>query len=75
MGWFGRENELYNFLNVMGCDKDKDGKFCVDGNITSFLGLGEEFVVDDSAVYYVDGKRKMLAAGLEVTGRGKVSVF
>jgi hypothetical protein len=55
MGWIGSRNQLFHVLRSFGCD-EKDGQFCVDGNITTFLGMGEEFVVGDDAVYYVNNK-------------------
>lgn len=69
MGWIGNSGELYNALSVAGCDQD-NGKFHVDGSITSFLGLGEEFVVGDDAVYYVSGKPISLVGLLGATSYG-----
>lgn len=70
-GWIGSESELYHALRMFGCDKTEDGKFCVDGNITSFLGAGEEFVVGGTAVYYVNGQPRNLASALHSTGYGR----
>lgn len=76
MGWIGSESELLNVLSVFKCDRDEEGKFKVDGNITSFLGLGEEFVVGDDAVAYVNDKPCNLCNMLEATSYGlKVRVI
>ncbi len=70
-GWIGDESELTNTLRQFGCDRTADGKFCVDGNITSFMGAGEEFVVGASAVFYVNGQPRNLVAALRSTGYGR----
>lgn len=62
-----RWGELANVLRVMRCDTDADGKFNVDGNITSFLGMGDEFVIGEDAVYYVDGTPRSLAHAIAGT--------
>lgn len=69
-GWIGSASELYHALRMFGCDT-VDGKFAVDGNITSFMGAGDEFVVDGTAVYYVGGQPRNLAAMLHSTGYGR----
>jgi len=75
-GWIGSWNELANVLRCFHCDTDEEGKFKVDGNITSFLGRGDEFVVGENAVYYVDGKPRNLVAALQQTSHGlKCSVI
>lgn len=60
---------LMEFLKAQGCD-EKDGGFCVDGNIVSFMGAGGEYCIGDSAVYYVDGEPRRLAHDLNEKGRG-----
>ena len=77
MGWLGSWSELSNVLSTVGCDQTEDGKFKVDGNITSFMGAGEEFVVDDYAVYYKNGKAFNLCNVLNSTSYGlrKVNVI
>jgi hypothetical protein len=69
-GWIGSASMLYHALATFGCDRDADGTFCVDGSIVSFMGAGDEFVVDAAAVYYVDGQPRHLAAALETTSYG-----
>jgi hypothetical protein len=39
----------------------------VGGRITSFLGAGEEFVIGDDAVYYVDGQPRSLCNAIAGT--------
>ena len=70
-GWIGTARQLYAALQSLGCDRDADDKFCVDGNITTFLGIGDEFVVGDQAVYYVNGEARPLAPALQATGTGR----
>lgn len=70
MGWLGSWSELRNYLAVVNADQDDEGKFIVRGNITSFLGMGKEFVVGDDAQYRQDEKWCQLAAGLNDTSYG-----
>jgi hypothetical protein len=49
-GWICTASELEHTLRCSSCDTTPDGKFCVDGSITSFMGAGEEFVVGANAV-------------------------
>lgn len=71
MGWIGSSNELFHVLRTFGVDRDEDGKFHVDGQIVSFLGLGDEYVVGDDAVAYIEGKPRNICNMLEVTSYGK----
>jgi len=67
--------ELENFLRIMGCDM-QEGRFCVDGDIYSFLGMGQEYVIGEDAVYYVNGEPVPLAgAYTNATGRGRATVI
>lgn len=59
-GWIGTASELEHAQRCSGCDTTPDGKFCVDGSITSFMGAGEEFVVGADAVYYVNSEPRQL---------------
>jgi hypothetical protein len=62
-------------LRTFGVDRDEEGKFCVDGQIVSFMGAGEEMVVGDDAVAYIDGKPRNICNMLEQTSYGlKVKV-
>jgi len=75
-GWIGSWSELANVLRSFHCDRDGEGKFLVAGNITSFMGAGEEFTVSENAVYFVDGKPCNLIAALYATSYGsKVTVI
>jgi hypothetical protein len=71
-GWIGSASELEHTLRCNGCDTTPDGKFCVGGSITSFMGAGEEFVVAADAVYYVNGEPKPLVTALAATSYGQV---
>jgi hypothetical protein len=70
-GWLGMASHLYQTLRSFNCDRSPDGKFHVDGPITSFMGAGEEFVVGSDAVYYVEGKARNLVAALGATSYGR----
>ena len=69
-GWIGSASELEHTLRMFNCDAT-DGKFHVDGSITSFMGAGDEFVVGSDAVYYVNGQPRNLAAALRSTSYGR----
>ena len=57
MGWIGTSKQLEYTLDIMGADRNEDGKFLIYGEEpVSFLGLGEEFVVSDVTMYSVNGK-------------------
>jgi hypothetical protein len=71
-GWIGSASELEHTLRCSGCDTTPDGKFCVGGSITSFMGAGEEFVVGPGAVYYVNGEPRHLVTALATTSHGFV---
>ena len=71
MGWIGSSNELMHVLHTFNVDRDPDGKFHVDGKIVSFMGAGDEFVVGDDAVAYIEGKPRNICNMLEVTSYGK----
>jgi len=76
MGWIGSNNELMHVLRTFGVDRDEDGKFHVDGKIVSFMGVGEEMVVDDDAVAYINGEPRNICNMLAATSYGqKVKVI
>ena len=74
MGWIGTEQQLTSALHDNKVDQDEEGKFKVNGRIVSFLGMGEEFVVGDDAVAYIEGEPHNLCTMLEKTGM-KVKVL
>lgn len=63
MGWIGSSEKLYATLEGMGCDKTGE-QFHVSGAISSFLGMGQEFVVGDDAIAYVNKKAVALVPRL-----------
>ena len=74
-GCYCTKGQLDNFLRVMGCDQ-MEGKFLVSGDIASFLGMGEDFVIGSNARYYVGGVPIPLASNYSsVTGRGAAVVI
>jgi len=71
MGWIGSRSELFSYLSVVGADRDSDGNFLIFGaDVSTYLGLGEEFVIPAETEYSVGGERKRLAAGLATTSYG-----
>lgn len=71
MGWIGSDRELLTFLEVVKCDRDEEGLFIVRGQgITSFLGAGQEFVINDAAEYRRGDKWYGIAGGLRGTSYG-----
>jgi hypothetical protein len=57
-------------LRTVGADRDDDGNFLIDGAVASFLGLGEEVCISDSAHYLVGGQPRSLAALMNSTSYG-----
>lgn len=76
MGWFGYAREVKFYLSTVNADKDAEGRFIISG-APVISGLDDaEVVVPDETCYFVDGKKKSLAAGLGSTSYGmKVKVF
>lgn len=60
-------SQLYNVLACYKAEKDQEGKFLVRGNLTSFMGAGEEFVFDESAEYFANGCWHSLLAAVSTT--------
>jgi len=55
MGCIITAEELKLALDNAGCET-KDGAYKVRGNITSFMGLGDEFCIGDDAEYFANGE-------------------
>lgn len=71
-GWSGQMNQVLHYLRTVGADRDEDGKFLIEGEVMSFLGLGgnADVVIPAETYYFVNGQRKNLAAGLGTTSYG-----
>lgn len=76
MGWIGMKRDMLHYLDMVSADKNAEGAYLIDGRgVISGLD-GQEVVVPDETRYFVDGKPKMLAAGLRTTSAGVgVKVF
>jgi hypothetical protein len=74
MGWIGSTSQMLYALGIFGADRDEEGRFKVAGSISSFLGMGEETLVGDDAVFFVDGKPSNLAVALGTTSYGVKNV-
>ena len=71
MGWIGTARQLYYALDIVGADRDEDGKFLIYGEpVVSFLGLGEELVVSDRTNYAIGDRRCNLAGLMRGTSYG-----
>ena len=71
MGWIGNARQLTYTLDCMGADRDEEGKFKIYNSApVSFMGCGEEMVVDDDCCYSVNGKKASLAGALNSTSYG-----
>ena len=77
MGWIGDSKQLMYTLDIMGADRDEEGKFKIYNSApVSFMGMGEEMVVDDDCCYSRGGKKVSLAGALNSTSYGmKVNVI
>ena len=76
MGWIGSNDELQRALQAAGADRDEEGRFLIYGNPpVSFLGMGEEFLVPDGAMFSVNGEKKNLANLLATAGGMEVHVI
>lgn len=77
MGWIGSKQELMSVLAVHDVDKDEEGNYFVYVEPpSSFLGMGDEFVVSDRTEVSYKGKRMNLAYLLCQTSYGsKVNVI
>jgi len=65
MGWIGDMDEIHKVLSKENADKDEDDKFILRGRIVTFLGMGEEAVIDEGTTYFVDGKEQLLIPKLK----------
>jgi len=70
MGWIGPSAQLLYAFQIFGADRDEEGRFKVAGSISSFLGMGEETLVGDDAVFFVGGKPSNLAGAMGTTSYG-----
>ena len=70
MGWFGSVSTILNYLRVVNADRDEEGNFLIAGeNISTGFG-GQDAVVSEKTVYFVDGQEKNLAHGLNGMSQG-----
>jgi len=69
-GWMGSEKQLSYVLQSFGADQDADGKFIVTGGISSFMGLGDEIIIDDTAFCFINKEKKNINSLLYGTSYG-----
>ena len=74
MGWLGSIGELLNALSVVNADKDDQGNYYVQGNITSFMGAGEEMCLGHDAQYRKNNEWLSLPQLLNSTSYGLKNV-
>ena len=70
MGYLIDHSPLMNVLRVFKADQDEHGKFFVRGNITSFMGVGEEWCVGDDAEFRIGGEWRSLPRAISATSYG-----
>jgi hypothetical protein len=73
MGWIGPADTVENFLAVENADRDSEGRFIIRGDQppVSFLGRGDELVLDDTLVYFKHGRAIPLVSNMVATlGQG-----
>ena len=70
MGWIGPSSQLLYALKIFGADRDEEGRYNVAGSISSFMGMGDETLVGDDAVFFIAGKPSNLAGALGTTSYG-----
>jgi hypothetical protein len=61
-----RASQLYNVLACFKADQE-NGQYIVRGNLTSFMGAGEEFVLDETAEYRSNGHWCNLLSAVKAT--------
>ena len=61
---------LREFLERVGADRLPDGRFRYEGEITSFMGAGDEFAIKAGARYFKDGRARPLVPHLRREGIG-----
>jgi hypothetical protein len=71
-GWIGDRESIEHYLSVVGADIRGNGEFKIyNGEKTvSFLGMGQEIVLNGDEEYSVKGHRCNLAAGMRSTSHG-----
>ena len=71
MGWIGMADQLAFARGMFGADVDGDNRPIVrPRGISSFLGLGEEIVLDDEAQVRIGGRWVRIAPLMEGTSYG-----
>ncbi len=60
-------SQLYNVLACFHAEMDEHGKYIVRGNITSFMGAGDEFVLDSTVEYRSGGNWCNLLNAIKMT--------
>ena len=75
-GWIGRPDHVEYYLDIIGADKDEEGRFMIYG-APPCVGLGgQDMVISGVCEYSKNGHRANLAAALNSTSYGlKVMVF
>jgi len=70
MGWLGSNKQILYALDIVGADKDAEGKFLiVDAPV--FSGLDpDEVIISDETNYLKNGKRASLAELMNSTSYG-----
>lgn len=70
MAWIGGIEVIRAALRDEKADRLPDGSYLLTGQVISFMGAGDEYIVGDDARYYVGGKEKSLTELLNKTSGG-----
>jgi hypothetical protein len=72
MGWTGTAHELHYGLMMFNAARDPEGRFILKGGggVFSFMGAGEEVVIDDDLFCVVNGRDMNVAYLMGQTGYG-----
>lgn len=75
-GWFGDASDVYAFLEKQKADKDDEGCFKIAGKPVCIGIGGDEIVIPNETVYFIDGKAIPLAENMPEESSGlMVKVF
>ena len=75
-GWFGAASDVLEFLNEQKADQDDEGAFKIAGKPVCVGIGGDEIVIPNETVYFIDGKAIPLAENMPKESSGlMVKVF
>jgi len=71
-GWIGSTRQFVYTLKTFGADEDENGDILISGEPPcSFMGMGEELVVNEKTLCRVKGKWVPAVGLMQMTSYGK----